>query len=126
MPRHHRAPRSIHVDGEEYRWHVGGGGEGNLLLRVWRAEGQGTRRLHVTVEFFDLWLYFPWYAVASEERRAALQIEPVRPRFVAAAVREARVAGWDPADRRKVPPACPWPDPVKPEPGALPRPVRVD
>ncbi|MGW0665035.1 hypothetical protein [Streptodolium elevatio] len=125
MPRHHRAPRPIHVDGEAYRWHVGGGGSGELLLRVWRADGGKTRRLHVTIEFFDLWLYFPWYAGAPEERRAALQVEPVRPRFVAAAVREARAAGWDPGDRRNVPPACPWPDAVKPDPDALPRPLPV-
>lgn len=124
MPRRRHAARPIHVDGETYKWTVATADETTLRLTIWRSPTG--RRLQLAVEFLDLSLYFPWYNAAPAEHRATLATTPIRPSFVATAIRTARHSGWNPHSPHTLPPAHPWPTPVRADPNALPPPERID
>ncbi|NUU26483.1 MAG: hypothetical protein HOV68_34015 [Streptomycetaceae bacterium] len=127
MARRAGVSRTVHVDGDDYRWLVTPDPampELRVCLRVWR-EGPRGRQLHVPVNFYDAATYFFLYTSAPEDRRHVFQLEPVRPRFVAAVIRAARAAGWDPGARTDDTPAVPWPDAIDPDPDTLPEPTRI-
>lgn len=92
-----RRLRRIDVDGVDYRWLIGPGGEGHVEIRVWRADAGRGQRLDVLVAFDDPWLNYglivstPWERIVE-----ALVLEPVMPRVVRRAILAGLAEGWQP------------------------------